>query len=343
MVPMSLAMIGLMVVGVMDAIKAKFVIDSDRILSVSTFSNKQLMFNEIKGYRVTDKFIFIESKENKREIKVSQYFEKRDEIIEWLSDNYPDLDGVQIVEETKEILHNETFGLTAEQREDNLIRASKTAKVLNWAGGLVGVWTIFFPKPYEYAILASIVIPVICIIVLKYYKGLIKIDERKATAYPTVFWAIFATSIGLGIRGLMDYHIFDHSNVWKLAPVTAFAFVAILLLGTKEFNLKKAKEYLRLAGFAMIMCAYSYGAVVSLNCIYDKSEPEKFNAAILNKRISKGKSTTYYLKLTPWGYQEKAKEVTVSRALYEKLEKDDSVHIYFRKGKFDIPWFVVTE
>lgn len=344
LIPMSLGMIALMTVGLIDTIKGKFVIDSDKIFTVSTFSNRQLMFNEIKGYRITDKYIFVESNnENKKKIKISTYFGKTNEIVEWLSENYSDLDIVQANQEKEEILNNEEFGWTTEQREEKLIKAHKTAKILNWTGGLIGAWTLFLANPYEYAIIASIVFPIICVIVLKYFKGLIRIDERKDTAYPTIFWAIFAASMGLCLRGLLDYNIFDYSKIWTPSILIALTFIAVLTIGNKEFKFNKAKDYLTILGFLIFMLGYGYGTVVTLNCMYDKSEPEIFNATILDKRISSGKSTTYYLELTPWGQQKEIDEVSVSKNLYNKLGKNDKVNIYFMKGQFDIPWFEITE
>ncbi len=344
LIPMSLGMIALMVVGLIDTIKGKFVIDRDKIFTVSTFSNRQLMFDEIKGYRITDKYIFVESNnENKKKIKISTYLGKTNEIIEWLSENYSDLDIVKANQEKEEILNNEEFGWTAEQREEKLIKAHKTAKILNWTGGLIGAWTLFFANPYEYAIIASATFPIICVIVLKYFNGLIRIDERKDTAYPTIFWAIFAASMGLCLRGLLDYNIFDYTKIWIPSILISLTYIAVLTIGNKEFKFKKAKDYFTIFGFSIFMFGYGYGAVVTLNCIYDKSEPEIFNATILSKRISSGKSTTYYLELTPWGQQTEIDEVSVSKNLYDKLDQNDKVNIYFMKGQFDIPWFEVTE
>jgi hypothetical protein len=178
--PMSIGMIVLLVVGLRETIKGRFVIDNNRIFSVGAFSNKELMFDEIKGYRITEKYILIESNnENKKKIKVSTYFGNTDEIVQWLSDNYPDLDVVNVKQEKEEILSNEEFGYTTEEREIKLQKAFKTAKVLNWTGGIIGVWVLFFPKPYEYAIIASAVLPVICLVVVKYFNGLIRINEKK--------------------------------------------------------------------------------------------------------------------------------------------------------------------
>ncbi|WP_437921615.1 hypothetical protein [Sphingobacterium sp. LRF_L2] len=344
LIPISLGMIALMIVGLLDTVKGKFVIDSDKIYAISTFSNRQLMFNEIKGYRITDKYIFIESNnEQKKKIKVSTYVGKVNEIEEWLSEHYSDLDIIQANKEKEEILNNEELGWTTEQREEKLIKAQKTAKILNWTGGVIGAWTLFLANPYEYAIIASVTFPVICVIVLKYFNGLIRIDERKDTAYPTIFWAIFATSMGLSLRGLLDYNIFDYSNVWTPSILITLTYIALLTIRNKEFKFNKAKDYLTILGFSVFMFGYGYGAVVTLNCIYDKSEPEIFNATVLNKRISSGKSTTYYLELTPWGLQKEIDEVSVTKDLYNKLDQNDKVNIYFMKGRFDIPWFEVTE
>jgi hypothetical protein len=342
--PISLGMIALMVVGLLETIKGKFVIDNNKIFTVSTFSNRQLMFNEIKGYRITDKYIFIESNnKQKKRIKVSTYFGNLNEITEWLSEHYSDLDTIQAIQEKEEILNNEEFGWTTEQREEKLIKAQKIAKILNWTGGLIGAWTLFLAYPYEYAIIASIALPIICVIVLKYFNGLIRIDERKDTAYPTIFLAIFAASIGLCLRGLLDYNIFDYSKIWTPSILIVLTYIAVLTIGNKELKFKKAKDYFTILVFSIFMFGYGYGAVITLNCMFDKSEPETFNATILSKRISSGKHTTYYIELTPWGLQNEIDEVSVSKDLYNKLDQNDKVNIYFMNGQFGIPWFQVTE
>ncbi|MDR6560446.1 MULTISPECIES: hypothetical protein [unclassified Arcicella] len=343
-ISISLIMIALMIVGIIETKKSKLVIDKEQVFIVSTFSNRELMFDEIMGYRITDKYIIIESNnEHKKQLKVSKYFENTNEIVVWLSKNYSDLNVVESKQEKEEILNNEEFGWTIEQREEQLIKAHKTAKYLNWIGGIIGAWTIFLANPYEYAMTASIIFPVICVCIIRYFKGLIRTDDKKDSAYPTAFLAIFAPSMGLCIRALLDYNIFDYSNVWIPTILIALAYIAILTIGNKEFKFNKVKDYLRLLGFSIFLFGYSYGAVIALNCIYDQSVPENFNATVLSKRINSGKATTYHLELTSWGYQKEINEVTVPEELYNQLGKNDNVNIYFMKGRFDIPWFIVSE
>jgi hypothetical protein len=343
-VPTSISMIAVMVIALIDTSKAKFIIYKNKIVAEGALSTRELMFDEIKGYRIVDQQIFIESNTtHKKKIKISKYFAGTNEIAEWLSENYNDLDQTQVIEETEDILHNDAFGFTKEQREEKLIRARKTATILNWAGGLIAGWAIFYPKPYEYAMLASIAFPIICLAALKYAKGLIRIDERKGSAYPNIAWAMLSTAIVVCLRAVLNYNIFDHSKMWIPAIVITAVIFLILISRTTEFNAKKAKDYVALCCLAIFMFGYSCGAIIILNCMYDKSVPETFNATILDKRTSSGKTTSYYLRLTPWGTQKESDEVSVSKAFYNSVDDNDKVNIYFRKGQFGIPWFVVKK
>lgn len=149
--------------------------------------------------------------------------------------------------------------------------------------------------------------------------------------------------MGLCLRGLLDYNLFDYSKVWIPSISVALIYIAVLTIGNKAFKFNKAKDYFTIIGISILLFGYAYGAVVTLNCMYDKSKPEIFNATILSKRVSSGKSTTYYLKLTPWGKRKEIDEVSMSEDLYNRLDENDQVKIYYMKGKFEIPWFEVTE
>jgi hypothetical protein len=137
--------------------------------------------------------------------------------------------------------------------------------------------------------------------------------------------------------------MFDYSEIWTPSILIALTFTAVLILGNKEFQFNSAKDFLTVLSFTVFTFAYGYGTVVTLNCTFDKSKPETFHASVISKRISDGKHTSYYVELTSWGKRKEIEEVSVSKDQYERLEKKDKVRIYFMKGKFDIPWFVVSE
>jgi len=342
--PLSLGMIGLMVVGLLDTIKGKVIISSDTLSIRSTFINRDLKFQEIKGFQVEQNYIFVlPNTERKKRIKISTYIGNSNELIMWLNSKFPDLHQVNEEKEEAEILDNFEYGRNTEERSSRLNQAKKVAKVLNWTGGLVLIWTLFKPEPYEYAILVSISLPIIATLVVIYYKGLIRIDEKKGSAYPTLFFAILMTSCGLFLRALLDYNIFDYSNIWTPSIIIGMVMIALVVFGTKEFKFKKVKDYFSFLSLTIFFFGFGYGAIVTLNCLYDESVPQTFQSKVLDKRISSGKTTTYYLELTAWGTQTESDDVSVSEEFYERIEIDDNVNIYLKKGLVEIPWFIVTE
>jgi hypothetical protein len=341
--PLSLGMIGLIVVGILDTIKGKVIISSDTLSIRSTFINRDLKFQEIKGFQIDQNYIFVlPNTETKKRIKISTYIGKSNELIMWLSSNFPDLHQVNEEKEEAEILNDLEYGRNSEERLSQLNQAKKVAKVLNWIGGLIFVWTLFKPEPYEYAILASISLPIIAILVVIYYKGLIRINEKKGSAYPNAFFAISMTFWGLLLRALLDYNIFDYSKIWTPSGIIGVVMIAFIVYGTKEFKFKKAKDYFTVLFLTVFFFGFGYGSIVTLNCMYDESIPQTFQSQVIDKRISTGKITTYYLKLTPWGTQTKSDDVSVTEELYKNLEIDDNVIIYLKKGQFEIPWFIIT-
>lgn len=342
--PISIGMLTLMVLGLIDVYKGRLIIQEDRLVSIGVFKSKNLKFDEIKGYTVNEQYIFVEpnTKEKKR-IKISQYIGGYNEILLWLSENYLDLNIVNEQVEEQEILNNESIGWSKENREEKLSNARKISKIINWLGGLSFAWTLFYPKPYDYAVLSAFIIPIVALIAVKLSRGLIRIDKKDGSTYPSTIFAFIFPSLGLMLRSFLDYDIFDYSNVWIKAFFVTVAFLFILLFNQKEVTFKKKQDYLTVSSLIMFLFAYGFGAVIYLNCNLDKSEPQHYTATILDKRISTGKHTSYYLKLTAWGQQKEIDEVSVEKGLYNRVEIDSEINIYFRNGKLEIPWFIVTD
>lgn len=344
LVPMSLGIITILILGLIDTIQGKFVIDRDKIYVVSIFSKRQLLFDEIKGYRLNGNHIFIESKnEKKKRIKINKYLEKVNEIMDWLSEHYHDLDLVEANQETEEILDNVEFGFTITERLEKLESARKTIKILNWSGGIIGAWAFFWANPYEYAIMAAIIFPLVCIMVLKYFNGLVTIVEKKHTAYPSLLWAFLPSCFALFFRGLSDFHVFDFTQVWTPFFFVVLTFILLITIIYKTFSFKKASDNSTGFIFLIFILSYSYGAIITLNCLYDQSIPEQYSSTILNKRETTGKSTTYYLELAPWANQKENIEISVSKDLYIKFDQNEKVNILLMQGRFDIPWFEIGE
>lgn len=344
LIPIAIAMIILMIFGVIDAYKGRLIIRADRITSISSISNRELNLDEIKGYTVNENYIFVEPNiEHKKRIKISKYIDGYSEILFWLSQRFPDLEEQQAIEEEQSILNDEKIGWTREVREEKLSKARKTSKVINWAAGITAAWTFFYPTPYQYSILVAMIIPIVALVVVKFSDGLIRVDEKKGSAYPSVIYAFIYPSLGIMLRALLDYDIFDYSNVWLTTTIVTLSFLILLLTRQKEITFKKKLDYLTVVSLGLFLFAYSFGAVIHYNCYYDNSEAQYFTAKVLSKRISSGKSTTRYLELSTWGQQKEIDEVSVGKGLYNRVKIGDDVNIYFKNGNLEIPWFIVTD
>jgi hypothetical protein len=333
-----------MIFGVIDTYKGKLIIKEDRIISVSSLSHRELKLDEIRGFTVNEQYIFIEpSDKQRRKIKISKYTGGYDEILNWLFQNYPDLDQQNAIEEEKDILNDESIGESKEIRQAKLLKARQTAKVVNWAAGITAAWTFFYPTPYQYSILAAMIVPIVALLVVKLSSGLIRVDEKKGSAYPSVVYAFIFPSLGVMLRAISDYEVFDYSNVWLTTAIITLVFLFVLLIKQQEITFMKKLDYVTVSSLALFLFAYSFGTVIHINCYYDNSEAKHFTAKVFSKRVSSGKSTSYYLELSTWGQQKEVDEVSISKRLYNKTEVGDEVNIYFRNGKLEIPWFIVTE
>ncbi|KXX67142.1 hypothetical protein [Flammeovirga sp. SJP92] len=341
----AIPMIILMTIAIFDAAKSKIIITNTSIGKRSLFTNRDLPLSEVSGFRTDDKYTYIETKSKAyKRIRFGQYFENKQEIFEWLYSNFQDLNEVNKEKETQEILSNDEYGRTVEEREEKLGVAKNVALGFNVFGGGVGAYTLFITAPYELSIILSIITPILAILVLPFFKGLIRLNENKESAYPSIMVAIVLPSIGLLVRAVFDFNIYDYSNLW--GPLLVLLLILIggaVAVAHKEFDLKTAKGIGALFGISTILLLYSGGVIITTNCVYDESEPVAYRAEIIQKMKHTGKTTTYKFELTPWGDQIEPETVTVSEDFYDQMEAGNTVNVYYLKGYLDIPWVIVTE
>ncbi|MGN7808584.1 hypothetical protein [Flavobacterium sp. 22076] len=216
----------------------------------------------------------------------------------------------------------------------------KTILLVNKLGIGISFWTIFIPYPYEYAIIISILFPIICIFVLK--KTNFKINVEKHKDIPSITFGLFGVIFALAFRALIDFKILDYSNLW-LPLIIIISISIAIVLRNQQFDLNKS--VFSTAFFLLLFSSiYAYGTCISLNCIFDTSNPQIYSSTILKKNYYNiSKANTYHLELTPWAKQQKTNKIIVSKTLYDIYEENDEVKIHQMKGRFDIPWFEITD
>ncbi|MBE9602358.1 hypothetical protein [Pedobacter sp. MC2016-24] len=332
----------LLVYAIVEALKGKLVVHKDKFEFISAFGTRELLFIHVKGFKTDDKYLRIHPLADKgKNINISTYFGNIAELETWMSTHFQDIDIAEKAEEQERLLVNVDYGQTTAERELALVAAKRTARIINIIGVVLAV-SLFIAGDYlHYTWIATAIFTVVSVLVLRYYKGLIRLDENKNSPYPSIFFGFFGSITGLLLKSLLTFHILDHSNVWAPVGLLATALLVLLVLKNKEFEQFNKQTIFMIVFCAVISFAYGYGVVTGFNCVYDSTPPSKYTSDVLEKRISGRKSTAYYLTLSPWGPVKESDEVDVSGDTYAETKIGDHVNIYLFKGKMEIPWYVV--
>ncbi len=341
-IPISMVLIGLMVAGIADAVVSKGTLTEQSLDYKNILFSRSIQLNEIKGFRIDDKHLILEAKTpGVKRIKISKYFGNLGELVDILASKYPDLDELEMGESYQHIIEDNTFGFSVAERQTQFQNARRSAKVLNWVAGIIAAWTFFYPKPYLAAVVASMLCPIAAVLLVKLFKGLIHIDEKKNSPLPSVFLAFFFSSITLFLRALFDFNIYDNGKVWWLLALMTVLLSGALFIVHHEFGWQKGQGIFTALGFVVIIAAYSYGALSCTNCALDQSNAAVFHAQILEKNKSTGKTTTYNLSLAPLDFNHPLDKVQVDKVTFQRVAKGDTVRVLFFEGRWGIPWLEV--
>lgn len=318
---------------------SRFVITMDKIYLESMIYKRSLPFEHIKGWREVEQEIHILPKDNShRKIRVSTYFKGIHEIRYFLAENFPDLDLVEAEAQHEEIVSNEEFGITPEARLHRLEQAKKAARYTEWAGWGISGWLFLYPQPYTLSIIAGVLYPFFAIGVCFFYRGLILGDGDKKSGYPSVLTTFIVVCVTLALRAILDINTLDYSDGWILMGVLSAMVFVLYGIPTNAFSYGRKLSVVTLFLLPIFTFAYGFGTITLINAMADESKPSVFVTEVVNKRISKGKSHTYYLELKKWGALSKDEEVSVTHEKYKQTEIGDSVRVHQYRGLLRMPW-----
>lgn len=218
------------------------------------------------------------------------------------------------------------------------------ALLINIIGCILGVITFVSQLFNEILIYTSFIYPIFCIVLVRYYRGLISIEPEIRPNIPTISIGFMISCFGLIIRTAMDYDILNYKNVWIPSII-----VALLILTIYYFNQFKKliykKKYLAYNVFIIVLIeVFSFYSVIFINCKHDISTPQIFETQILNKIENKNKGgSSYYLIIEDWNSRFRKKEIKVDYKKYYSSFKGEKLKVAQKRGKLDIPWYYFTE
>ena len=321
----------------------KLVVTENSIVFGGIVRDKQLLFSQILGFRLIDKYIIVEANDSSLpRLKIDDTIIGKEEFVRWLSENFRNLDEEDIKKEIREIAQNENFGANESKRIEKLNRAKDICILLDVIAVILTLWAFIKPYPYIISCSSSALFPIIVIIIYRLNNGIYKLSAEKKSAYPNMSLAVWLPCCALCVRAL-DYKLVDYDPIWIGTISISFAAAFIISIGAKRAFKTEPRKKLLLSGVVFVGLIYGFGVSVFANCYFDENEMTYYETKVLSKRIDHGKITYYDLELDPWGPIKTANKVTVNRKLYDRIEKGDVIKIQLRPGKIGARWFTISQ
>jgi hypothetical protein len=342
MAALSLAFILLGMSASATVFRCKLILFADRIRVQGLVTVREFARQELRGWRIlpsSPTTLVLQPKDpTAKPAKIGLTFSIDDELSNWL-DAVPCLDTMDAEASADEILMDDRLGLTESERTKNYDQAGKLSRMTSFVAITATLWAIFYPHPYQPLILGLIVLPWIGVIIMGRSKGLIRADEIRNDAHPSVAFAIMFPGLALALRAVMDTDVIESA----LVPVLCFSVGSAFILVVIKFDPTVWRRRASLAGLAFAGLAYSYGAVIESNVVLDRSSPAYYAATVQNKHVVNGKHNEYKLTLAPWGPKIGVNDLEVRPETYGAIQIGDVVQLGLRKGALGIRWYYLHD
>jgi hypothetical protein len=329
------------IVGPISAIKSKVTLFADRIEIAGLTSQKMLLLSQIRGWRImptTPSTLVLQPREEHlRPIKTGLLFPVDNEFSDWL-DKLPSLDAEETSASLDDIEKNSDFGNTPLERSETLRRAQGQSKGLTLFGILALLWGFFYPHPYALAVASLSMLPWIGVAMVVRSNGILRIDQRRNDAHPTVAYAVIFPPLVLLLRAVLDFNVIWSIRLALVSFAIGTALTAAELVADSATRKMKGTSVV----LFLISLVYGYGVTVEANALLDHSPGTIYATAVQDKYVDNGKHISYNLKLAPWGPKTGQTELEVGKRTYTAIQPGDVVSIELQPGALGVNWYYLT-
>jgi hypothetical protein len=310
-------------------------VSADKIQKINIFRRNEMLMEELSGFRISGGSMQIleleSSKHDKKNIRAYMMFENNSDLISWLTENSKDLNKQEDENEIR------FFDKLTDQDKVRFRAGTKWANTSLVLSCTVSFWALLYPTPYREVVSLLIISPFLSILMAIYFSGLIMFDE-KINRLGRILGASFLQSTFILLyRSYHDWNIMSWKPFWTPYVVITALTIAIILLFVKDIRSTITGSVICIATIAL----FCYGVTISINGIYDKSKPIVVRTKVINKEISSGKSTQYYVTVEDSEGFHFNEQVRVSRRQFEACKIDQVINVRVHKGAFGIPFFFI--
>lgn len=324
----------------LSTLRSRVLLYPDRIEVVELTRTTALPRQEIRGWRSIPTsppgFMLVPRDSSRKALKVAQVFRLDAEFTEWLY-TLPSLDREDARTSKAEIRQNIHLGATPGDRIKTLAKGRRKAAILSALTAVLGLWGFVYPAPYVLVISLLAALPWIALELVRRSAGLFRVDAGRNDVHPTVAVAFIVPPMVLLLRAATDFNV-----VQSLSTVAVTLGIGGCLLFAM-FVADRSQRGKVGSGVALgLFClAYGYGATIEANVLLDRSSPTTYEVVVIDKHVSRGKTTSYNLELGPWGSIAKPNKLRVGRATYDPIQPGDILLIDLRKGAMGVNWYVM--
>jgi len=318
--------------------RSRLVIQGSRIEVRDVFSERTGDLSEIEGYRTVRSrngtYTKLCLKDGRGTITLSRSFDTDDDFRAWFN-HVPDLDKRGRETLLSEISQQAELGATPEERLGALATAKTWSifTVIVAAASAVGLNlgpdSLFLPSAVVLAL-----IPFAVLLLVQRSPLLYAVLKQKADPRAELIFALLVASFGF-IPRIRGFHLVSVQPLLLIIVPIALVYTGAIYSFTRKDSvmLPRAIAVLFLAGL------YSYGLTVVSDTQADHSPATLYSAQVIDKHISHGRSTTYYLHLDAWGPLKDTDQISVPFLLYRATDPGDQVCLGLHPGALHIPWY----
>jgi hypothetical protein len=216
--------------------------------------------------------------------------------------------------------------------------ARVVANLLTVAGVALGAWAVLYPHPWPVIVAACVAAPGVAAVVINASGGAIGFDSPKGSRKPSIGFLAIVPTAGMALRVAFSTHFLNWTDFVIPAVLGAIVAGGAMVAATPPAQ----RRSVVIGALGFLGAIWGAVAFMGVDTALDLGAPRTFSPTVLDQRISRGKSTSYYLTVSPWGPRAGNDEVQVESKVYYGVSPGQTVCITLHTGLLHAAWYRTT-
>jgi hypothetical protein len=327
------------------ALRSRIVLEGTRIEVRGAVNESAADLNEIEGFRTfstrNGTYTQLSLKEGRGKITISQSFNTDDDYRAWFQ-QLTDLDARDRDALLDKISQDAELGSSPEER----LNALNQAKIVSIAAAVVAIAAAIglnfgaadFRLPSAVALALA---PVAVLFLMRQSPLLYMIfKQKKQKSDPRADFSVVLLAAGFGLA--MPFYRVEFVS---MKPLLLLIVIVALVYIAAFFNSARGNNPIAatVIGLLFVALSYSLGLAIEADTLLDGVQATNYTVQVTGKHIHRGKSTTYYLDLAPWGPLEEPNQIRVVSRIYNDIQQGDQICLALHPGRLHSPWYQLSD